>query len=155
AADSREAEGTPDGSPISNAIESLQGMFKSAAGAVDFRHLRGNDRKQGAGSEAGAASNQGGGSGTGSDQSSGKNSGNDCGAQAPAKEGDQAADWTDDTIPPPPPTRRLWHGIDGIAVMTFGVLSPILMTALSVMSCPKRITLVLLNHPVETLVEIL
>jgi len=63
--------------------------------------------------------------------------------------------WEDDLVPPPPPVKRLWGGIDGIAVMTFGVVSPLLLTVLAMASCPKRITLVLLNHPVETIVELL
>lgn len=69
---------------------------------------------------------------------------------------DAASDtWEDDLVPPPPPVKRLWGGIDGIAVMTFGVLTPVLLTAMAMASCPKRITLVLLNHPVETLIELL
>lgn len=62
--------------------------------------------------------------------------------------------WFEEDIVPFPPKRRLWHGIDGIAVMAFGVMAPLLITAMSMASCPKRITLVLLNHPIETLVEI-
>lgn len=62
--------------------------------------------------------------------------------------------WFEEDIVPFPPKKRLWHGIDGIAVMTFGVMAPLLITVMSMASCPKRITLVLLNHPVETLVEI-
>lgn len=63
-------------------------------------------------------------------------------------------DWDDDLVPPPPPRKKLWHGIDGIAVMTFGVVTPFLLTAMSMASCPKRITLVILNHPIETLIEL-
>ncbi|HEY9788716.1 MAG TPA: hypothetical protein V6D17_25230 [Candidatus Obscuribacterales bacterium] len=72
-----------------------------------------------------------------------------------AKELSSHFDWTDEDIPPPPPRRKLWQGFEGIAVMSLGVVSPILMSVLSIASCPKRITLVLLNHPIETIVEIL
>ncbi len=64
-------------------------------------------------------------------------------------------DWEDDLIPPPPPLKRVWHGIDGIAVMAFGVATPMLLAVASMASCPKRITLVMLNHPVETIIELL
>lgn len=62
--------------------------------------------------------------------------------------------WFEEDIVPFPPKKRLWHGIDGIAVMVFGVVAPLLITVMSMASCPKRITLVLLNHPIETLIEI-
>lgn len=74
------------------------------------------------------------------------------------KEGDASdvgLDWDDDLVPPPPPVKRLWNGIDGIAVMAFGVATPVLLTAMSMASCPKRITLVMLNHPIETIIELL
>ena len=64
-------------------------------------------------------------------------------------------DWEDDLVPPPPPTKKVWSGLDGVAVMAFGVATPLLLTAMSMASCPKRITLVLLNHPVETIIELL
>jgi len=64
-------------------------------------------------------------------------------------------DWDDELFPPPPPTKKVWSGVDGIAVMAFGVATPLILTALSMASCPKRITLVLLNHPVETIIELL
>jgi hypothetical protein len=63
--------------------------------------------------------------------------------------------WEEDLVPPPPPVKRLWTGIDGIAVMAFGVATPLLLAAMAMASCPKRITLVILNHPVETLIELL
>ncbi len=66
----------------------------------------------------------------------------------------QTESWDDEAIPPPPERRKLWQGIDGIGVMTFGVALPLIMTALCIASCPKRATLVILNHPVETLLEI-
>lgn len=63
--------------------------------------------------------------------------------------------WYDNGVPMPPPPRRLWRGVDGFLVMTFGVAAPLLITALTLIACPKRITLLLINHPCETLVEIL
>lgn len=54
-----------------------------------------------------------------------------------------------------PPQKKMWHGFDGIAVMSFGVLIPSLMGLLTAMSCYQRITLMLLNNPCETLLEIL
>lgn len=74
---------------------------------------------------------------------------------ATANGDDGTMDWEDDLVPPPPPTKKLWSGVDGIAVMAFGVATPLILTALSMASCPKRITLVLLNHPVETIIELL
>ncbi len=67
---------------------------------------------------------------------------------------DAASDnWEDDLAVPK--KRRLWQGLDGIAVMLFGVVIPTLMTFSSCMSTPKRITLLLLNHPLETAAELL
>ncbi|MBZ0190022.1 MAG: hypothetical protein K8F91_27525, partial [Candidatus Obscuribacterales bacterium] len=63
--------------------------------------------------------------------------------------------WFDDSVPMPPPPRKLWHGMDGLAVMGLGVLAPILITGLTLLSCPKRITLLLINHPCETLLEMM
>ncbi|MBX9694339.1 MAG: hypothetical protein K2Z81_18280, partial [Cyanobacteria bacterium] len=60
----------------------------------------------------------------------------------------------DAMFPPPPPQRKVWHRLDGIAAMFFGVAAPLLISLMTIASCPKRITLVILNHPVETLVEL-
>ena len=54
-----------------------------------------------------------------------------------------------------PKKRKLWQGLDGVAVMLFGVAIPAFMIVASCLSAPKRITLLLLNHPVEILVELL
>ncbi len=54
-----------------------------------------------------------------------------------------------------PKRRRLWQGIDGLAVMVFGVLLPSLLAVLGCASAPKRMTLVLLNHPLETIAELI
>jgi hypothetical protein len=62
-------------------------------------------------------------------------------------------DWLDDLGLPK--KRKLWQGLDGVAVMALGVLVPALMIVASCLSAPKRITLLLLNHPAETTVELL
>jgi hypothetical protein len=54
-----------------------------------------------------------------------------------------------------PKKRGIWRGLDGIAVMAFGVTIPLLMMTLCWMSAPKRFTLVLLNHPIESMIEII
>ncbi len=63
---------------------------------------------------------------------------------------EEALDDVEVKIPKP---RRIWHGLDGAAVTLFGILLPGLMLSLSCLSMPKRLTLVLLNHPLETLAE--
>lgn len=62
-----------------------------------------------------------------------------------------------DGIPPVelPKPKRIWHGLDGMAVTVFGIGAPAAMIAFSMASMPKRVTLMLLNHPVETAAEIL
>ncbi len=82
-------------------------------------------------------------------------SSNEDGEQSENEKDQEGLDWEDDLVPPPPPVKRVWTGIDGIAVMAFGVATPLLLAAMSMASCPKRITLVMLNHPVETIVELL
>ncbi len=61
-------------------------------------------------------------------------------------------DWDDGLIPK---KRRLWQGLDGMAIMTFGVVVPIFMSSACCLATPKRITLLLLNHPLETSIELL
>jgi hypothetical protein len=53
------------------------------------------------------------------------------------------------------PYAKLWSSISGKAVMTFGVVVPALMLTLFTAFCAKRLTLVLLNHPLETAAELL
>lgn len=53
------------------------------------------------------------------------------------------------------PYAKLWSSISGKAVMTFGVVVPALMLTLFTAFCAKRLTLVLLNHPLETVAELL
>jgi len=66
-----------------------------------------------------------------------------------------ASELEDESLLKTPKNRRLWHGVGGLAVMTFGVALPLFMMFATAMSCPKRITLVILNHPLETLAELL
>lgn len=53
------------------------------------------------------------------------------------------------------PYAKLWYGVNGKAVMIFGVIVPALMLSLFSAFCAKRLTLVLLNHPLETIAELL
>jgi hypothetical protein len=62
-------------------------------------------------------------------------------------------EWQDDLGLPK--NRKLWQGLEGKAVMILGVVVPIIMLGAGCMSAPKRITLLLLNHPLETSIELL
>jgi hypothetical protein len=75
-------------------------------------------------------------------------------AEPSAEDAAKAAtdEWHDDLGIPK--ERSLWQGFDGKAVMIFGVLLPVLLTTVCCASAPKRITLLLLNHPLETSVEL-
>jgi hypothetical protein len=68
----------------------------------------------------------------------------------------QSAPWGDDDENAGSPKSRfkVWQGMDGIAVMMFGVMFPALICLGAASSVPKRITLIMLNHPVETIVEL-
>jgi hypothetical protein len=66
---------------------------------------------------------------------------------------DSSEEWQDDLGLPK--NRNLWQGLDGKAVMLLGVVIPVFLTAASCTAAPKRITLLLLNHPLETSIEIL
>ncbi len=68
-----------------------------------------------------------------------------------AEPGDSAGDEVAVEIPRP---RRIWQGVDGMAMTCFGILVPAAMFVLSCMSMPTRMTLVLLNHPLETIAEV-
>jgi hypothetical protein len=63
--------------------------------------------------------------------------------------------WHDDDIVPVTKKVSLWQGWQGLAVMFFGVWVPAALVALGSISIPKRLTLVLLNHPLETAIELL
>lgn len=66
------------------------------------------------------------------------------------------SEWAAEPVPPPAPKpKKIWHGIDGLAVTIFGIAGPLLMFGASTMAVPKRITLMLLNHPIETAAELL
>lgn len=70
-------------------------------------------------------------------------------ANAPQAEGEINSE-----IPPIPKPKRIWHGLDGKAVTVFGIAAPSVMIAFTAAAIPKRITLMLLNHPVETGIEL-
>lgn len=69
------------------------------------------------------------------------------------KEPDDELDQFSDE-PIKPKRFKVWHGLDGIAVMTFGVVLPALILGGMCTAVPKRLTLILLNHPVETIVQL-
>lgn len=48
----------------------------------------------------------------------------------------------------------MWKKLEGFTVMMFGVAFPFLCMLWTCLACPKRMTLVILNHPVETLLEL-
>lgn len=48
----------------------------------------------------------------------------------------------------------IWRKVEGFTVMLFGVAFPFLCMLWTCLACPKRMTLVILNHPVETLLEL-
>ncbi|MBX9689015.1 MAG: hypothetical protein K2X27_20065, partial [Candidatus Obscuribacterales bacterium] len=50
---------------------------------------------------------------------------------------------------------KLSFGLQGLAVSLFGILLPALVIACGVLSTPKRVTLVMLHHPLEAAVEFL
>ncbi|CAN5513601.1 hypothetical protein BH10CYA1_BH10CYA1_53270 [soil metagenome] len=70
---------------------------------------------------------------------------------------DDSVDSWGDPIQQEPKQKRfkVWQGLDGIAVMMFGVIIPAFILAAGCASVPKRLTLVLLDHPVETIAELL
>src|SRR5262249_46938467 len=68
--------------------------------------------------------------------------------------GDGAADkWHEDI--PVPKKKRLWDSWEGMAVMSMGVALPLFIGACIALGAPKRIALVLLNHPPQTPIEML
>lgn len=78
-------------------------------------------------------------------------------ASEAGSDGDTASDtsadgWHDLTVPK---KRQIWHGWEGLAITIFGIAMPSLVLLMSAMSMPKRITLVMLNHPLETVAELL
>lgn len=75
--------------------------------------------------------------------------------EEPGDDGNSCYDeWDDDIKDLNPQSRNPWSGLSGVAVMSFGVVAPLLITTLMVLTCPKRITLLLLNHPLETILEL-
>lgn len=70
----------------------------------------------------------------------------------------ESTNWSDDLSAVEelgPKQKKIWHGFDGLAVMSFGVVVPSLMIVLMTMTCYQRITLMLLNNPLETMLELL
>jgi hypothetical protein len=65
----------------------------------------------------------------------------------------QADEWIHELSVPKP--KRIWHGADGLLFTVFGILAPALMIFSTCASMPKRVTLVMLNHPLETALELL
>ena len=61
-------------------------------------------------------------------------------------------EWQDLTVPK---KRQIWQGWEGLAITIFGIAMPALVIMLSCISMPKRLTLVILNHPLETIAELL
>jgi hypothetical protein len=63
-------------------------------------------------------------------------------------------DWTvpDLTVPK---KKSIFSGFDGLCVWAAGILLPVFLILASVSSIPKRLTLVILNHPLETMAELL
>jgi hypothetical protein len=68
-----------------------------------------------------------------------------------SKSGTTPEDWHDLSIPK---KKQIWNGWDGMATTAAGIAMPSLMILATFASAPKRITLVLLNHPIETLLEL-
>ncbi len=50
--------------------------------------------------------------------------------------------------------QQMWRKLEGFTVMLFGVAFPFLCMLWTCLACPKRMTLVILNHPLETLLEL-
>jgi len=63
-----------------------------------------------------------------------------------------AEDWQDLTVPK---KKKVWQSWTGLSVMAVGVVIPCALMLMTVGSLPKRLTLVVLNHPLEALAEIL
>lgn len=60
--------------------------------------------------------------------------------------------WADE-LNQTPPQRRIWSGPKGVALMIAGVALPSLFLALFAGICHERISMLLIKHPVETLLE--
>lgn len=113
------------------------------------------------GTEAGGA--HGGSAGGGAGDGDGGN-GNGGGGKPPVDDPNAAAtgdasggahteDWIEELAIPKP--KRIWSGANGLLFTVFGIIAPALMIFSTCASMPKRITLVMLNHPLETAVELL
>ena len=80
----------------------------------------------------------------------------DDGATENADAADEGAAASEEDWAKPKKTKfRLAFGLQGLAVGLFGMLIPAFIFASTILSTPKRITLVALHHPVETAIEFL
>lgn len=61
--------------------------------------------------------------------------------------------WVDE-LHQQPNVRAVWEGPKGSAIMVFGVVLPSLFLVLFGALCHERISMLLIKHPIETLVEI-
>lgn len=67
---------------------------------------------------------------------------------------DQAhLEWDEELLGPRP--RKLWQGLEGMSVTLFGIVLPAILFFGTCISMPKRLSLVLINHPLETLAELI
>lgn len=84
--------------------------------------------------------------------SSGDSSDDSANVDAEAAESNHSADteWL-----PPKPKFRINFGVEGLAISIFGIFMPAFVLASTFLSAPKRITLVMLHHPVEAILEFL
>jgi hypothetical protein len=73
-------------------------------------------------------------------------------SNADRKKKKKEEEWDEELLGPKP--RRPWSGADGIAVLLFGVCLPFWLLFCCLSSIPHRLSLVILNHPVETLTEL-
>ncbi len=88
------------------------------------------------------------------DKSLGENASESAQADDGSNASENDTDWQDDTKAKKRKFKILF-GLQGLAVSLFGIIMPTFILATSIMSTPKRITLVALHHPVETILEFL
>lgn len=84
---------------------------------------------------------------------------NDSAAAEDTTEGPGDKDWNEEEDDNPalhiPKPQRMWQGLEGLAISAMGIAIPAFLLLASIGSAPKRFTLVLLNHPIETIIELL
>ncbi|MBS1956459.1 MAG: hypothetical protein JST89_19890 [Cyanobacteria bacterium SZAS-4] len=94
----------------------------------------------------------GNGNGNGVPDAHGPEGSSEGGAEGDTSSDTSADGWHDLTVPK---KRKIWHGWEGLAITIFGIAMPSVVLLMSAMSMPKRLTLVMLNHPLETIAELL